>query len=403
MKPQTIPQTLAVGGTSVGAAADTMPVLVLPPEQVEAEGGAWTVRRAWPGAKGELILELLREGTVRAARMRRGRIELWEPGRDPKLDALRPAAAHGRVISHRPGKRAVVRSADGSRYIKVVRPGRAPDILRGIGRARAFEGRFRMPRVLAGDDATVVFEALTGRSMHEPCAFTPAEWYRAWADVLGAWEETVRALPGTGTSAGGPEDPILAEDDAGSTGAAYPAQPVDVPVHGPAEEAAVLRRWTALAAPVVAGGDGQSTAGADGPEAGWKRFETAVERTAHRLMQLAVHRWAPAHRDLHDKQLLWDPELGPGLLDVDTACLADPALDLANLRAHALWRRRQGLWTAEDADVVLAQVDTTAARLGVLSGALAVYQEATLLRLGCVYAFRPAWAGQAAELRAELS
>src|SRR5699024_11859136 len=86
---------------------------------------------------------------------------------------------------------------------------------------------------------------------------------------------------------------------------------------------------------------------------------------------------ARVHRDLHDKQVLWQPDAPPGLLDVDTATLGDPALDVANLRAHATWRELQGLWSAEQSAVVREEVDRTALRLGIPPRELAAYASCT--------------------------
>src|SRR5699024_11799649 len=66
------------------------------------------------------------------------------------------------VVSHRPGKRAVVRTRedDGTvRYVKIVRPGRARRLLEAIDRAEDFTGPFRTARVLAADEDTVTFRS----------------------------------------------------------------------------------------------------------------------------------------------------------------------------------------------------------------------------------------------------
>src|SRR5699024_3308901 len=124
-----------------------------------------------------------------------------------------------------------------------------------------------------------------------------------------------------------------------------------------------------------------------------------VEHLAEQLANLPEERLRPAHRDLHDKQLLWSEQSGPGLLDVDTACLADPALDLGNLRAHTLLRRLQGVWPPSRAETVAFCVDETAQRIGAPLPTVAVYEQAALLRLGFVYAVRPQYAAVAAQLR----
>lgn len=100
------------------------------------------------------------------------------------------------------------------------------------------------------------------------------------------------------------------------------------------------------------------------------------------------------HRDLHDKQIMWDPVSGPGLLDVDTACRGERALDLGNLRAHARWRIEQGLWTSAEAAVVIDEIARVASAVGIDPARVSAYEQATLIRLACVYAFRPAWSNR---------
>ena len=82
---------------------------------------------------------------------------------------------------------------------------------------------------------------------------------------------------------------------------------------------------------------------------------------------------------------------GPGLLDVDTACLGERALDLGNLRAHARWRTEQGLWTPAEAAAVINEIARVASVAGIEPGRVSVFERATLIRLACVYAFRPRW------------
>src|SRR5699024_2461295 len=92
-----------------------------------------------------------------------------------------------------------------------------------------------------------------------------------------------------------------------------------------------------------------------------------VERVARRLeAQAGPSRLVPTHRDLHDKQLLWDGA-ALGVLDLDTACLAAPELDPANLAVHADLRAAQGLWSREAA----ATVADTAWRVAVGAGSAA--------------------------------
>ncbi len=98
----------------------------------------------------------------------------------------------------------------------------------------------------------------------------------------------------------------------------------------------------------------------------------------------------PAHRDLHDKQLLAGDGASIGLLDFDTLTLAEPALDLANLRVHLLLRRDQGRWSPARTGVALAAVDRVLDGSGVDPERTRAYAAATALRLACVHAYRPA-------------
>ena len=98
----------------------------------------------------------------------------------------------------------------------------------------------------------------------------------------------------------------------------------------------------------------------------------------------------PTHRDLHDKQLLWDGT-ALGVLDLDTACVADPALDPANLAVHADLRRVQGVWSPPAAHAVELSAEAVARVAGVDDARWGTAQLATVVRLACVYAFRPAW------------
>jgi aminoglycoside phosphotransferase (APT) family kinase protein len=365
---------------TAGNAAPGGPTPVLGPPQsaeipalVHDGSETWHVERAWPDDGRGRPLELRGPGPegemLRGARMDAltGVITLQALGGDPRLPGLaRTLSAHpgARIVSLRPGKRAVVRIDEGgrpARFVKIVRPGRAARLLDAIDRAHAFDGPFRTPQVLAADEDTVTFAALAGTTLHEPLSLRDGTWRRAWQEVLEAWADSC-------TRAG--------------------AAPPDVPVHGPEAEAEVLRQWRDRAADVDPGG-------AEGRE-------RAVEAALRSLAAVpAPTRPALLHRDLHDKQILHLPGERPGLLDVDTACWGDPALDLGNLRAHARWRELQGLWSAGHAAELRALIDETARSSGISPEALAAYECSTLARLTCVYALRPRWRAHARTLSAE--
>jgi aminoglycoside phosphotransferase (APT) family kinase protein len=102
---------------------------------------------------------------------------------------------------------------------------------------------------------------------------------------------------------------------------------------------------------------------------------------------------APAHRDLHDKQIFLDGGPSIGLLDFDTLAAAEPALDVANLLVHLELRALQGEcdpdWARRMAEGLLEGYGTKWPGKDRLSA----YADATRVRLACVYAFRPRWGG----------
>ncbi len=279
---------------------------------------------------------------------------------DPALPALDELMSIGaELVSHKRGRRAVVRmqTGSGTQFIKVVRPGKAAKILDGIRRAEPFNGPFRTPEVLQSTDSTVTFAELTGLSLHSPEQLSQDQWVQAWTQVAASLAQVIRT--------GLPQD-----------------QPAPL-VHSAEAEVRVLRQWFQRSAEQL-------------PQAA--RTQQQLTKLASQLEQISTPRMSPTHRDLHDKQLLWSAVAGPGLLDVDTACAADPALDLGNLRAHALLRRLQGLWSAAEAETVQFSLDHCAEETSVPRESVAVYERAALLRLSMVYALRPQHSTVAEEL-----
>ncbi|MCF2571738.1 phosphotransferase [Brevibacterium sp. UCMA 11754] len=346
------------------------------PDVVTIDGETWAVRRAWPASRNRIAIEAKRNSAIRAGFLSDGQsgidghvdtdghVDMLEEGRDPKLPGLERllAAAGNQLISHRPGKRAVIRLADG-RFAKCVRPSRAAGIVAGQDRAEDFRNGFALPNVLSADGSTVVLSALPGVELHDPQRLG-AHWSRAWTDALDAWAlaagETVTPMP----------------------------------VHSADSEVQVLEEWRdraheflgpqraeidSLIADVRADLLDVGAASAGEKNAG---EENAGERN-----------WGPIHRDLHDKQIMWDPVAGPGLLDVDTACLGERELDLGNLRAHARWRTQQGIWTPDYAEVVIREISRVTSASGLDPRRVRTYERSALVRLACVYAFRPRWSG----------
>ncbi|WP_169253293.1 phosphotransferase [Brevibacterium sp. 'Marine'] len=340
------------------------------PDAVTIGGQDWNVRRAWPAGDSRIAWEASLPGQgIRVGYLDEHGVRVLDAGRDPKLPGLaRLLADGGRLVSHRPGKRAVVRLPDGS-FAKCVRDGKASDVIAGQRRAIGFLPGFALPQVLSSDSSTVVLSVVPGVELHDP-ARLGAEWSRAWAESLDAWAQA-EAHP-TSTVA-----------------AAAPEMPTAMPFHGAADEVEVLRTWRERARPLL-------------ETARSVRGETLLADVDELITEVTISLddgTASArdgsigliHRDLHDKQIMWDPISGPGLLDVDTASRGERALDLGNLRAHARWRTEQGLWTPAEAAVVIDEIALVVPASGIDPARVSVYERATLIRLACVYAFRPAW------------
>ncbi|GEO94950.1 phosphotransferase [Kocuria turfanensis] len=358
--PQAVPILPGPAARTVPARTGTHPVRV--PETVPgADGRPLRVRRAWPTGRSRLVLELEDEqGRVRAGTTGPGAsgltaVQVLPHGEDPRLPGLAVAvAAGGRVVVHRHGRRAVLAAPD--RFVKVLAPGRAGQVaelsgrLHGLGTAAGLA----VPEVLARTEHRVEFSVLPGRSLHELGAAGETDAYRAaWTQWAQRWPDLATAVPGAGL----------------------------LPQHTAEDEAHMLARW------------------ADRLDAfpGLLRAPRgAVARLAHRIGEELTT--APAgrraravlHRDLHDKQLLFDG-VRLGLLDFDTAALGEPELDLANLSVHLELRAAQGLLDAPLQAAGQEAVTVVAVRLGAEPARLAVHADATRLRLACLYAFRPRW------------
>ena len=354
------------------------------PSTVRIEGAEARVRRAWPAKKGRIAFEAIVDGGLRAGYLDGvsppgvHQVTMLPAGHDPELPGLARLLREGaaRVVSHRPGRRAVVALADGT-FAKCVRAGRAAAILAGQDRAAAFAAGFTLPTVLDSDDSTVRLSRVPGLDLHDPAGLGE-DWARAWTACLDAWVRAGSAPDG---------------------GSFAP----DAPEHTAADEARVLEDWRDRADDHL----GALTAGLDpllAAVTGELRANAGTVSTSagdHVSSVFGGRRpgtWGPLHRDLHDKQLMWDAEAGPGLLDVDTACAGERELDLGNLRAHARWRREQGIWTQHQTDVVLTAIADAALAGGCDLARVRLYERSALLRLVCVYAFRPQWSGRTGAL-----
>jgi hypothetical protein len=101
-----------------------------------------------------------------------------------------------------------------------------------------------------------------------------------------------------------------------------------------------------------------------------------------------------AHRDLHDRQFIVSGKTIT-LLDFDLLCIADVALDAANLLAHMKLRTMQGnqgsgVSGLSDCSEVFLQALGRQDEAG-FEQRLLFYQASTFFRLALLYALRPRW------------
>lgn len=351
-----VPWPARADGAQVGVVGWLEPVL----DDLAGDGRPLHWRRAWPGAEpGCLVVEVTDPaGRVLAVLSTPSGARVVED--DPRLPALRDVRAGGaRVVAHRAGKRAVLALPGDPvpAFVKVASPratARAVDRLHAVTALLAgTPGAPRLPVLQhTGDPArgVLVVEPMPGRPLAELVrAGDPAAACEAAARV-GEVLAALAAVPNPGR--GG------------------------LPRHTPGDEADVLSRSVedAVAYGAVRGDLS-------------RRLHAEADSAAAALRALPPVGGVLAHRDLHDGQVLLDGR-SVGVLDWDTAAVADPAQDLANLLAHLDLAHLEGAAGAAAAVTGLARtappVDTWRVQ---------VMRWATRLRLAAVHAFRPAAPG----------
>lgn len=343
------------------SAPSSAPPVRVPEAVTDADGSQLRVCRAWPTGTGRLALELADDqGRVRAGEAMPGPDRSWTVhvlpyGEDPRLPGLAAAVAdNGRVVVHRHHRRAVVETRD--RYVKYLARGRAVRVaeLSAALHGQGLAAGFAVPVVLGHTEDRVEFSVLPGRSLHELGAKGHADDYRA---ACGHW---AKLWPVLATTVPGDEQ---------------------LPEHTAEDEARTLSRWA-----------GRLEAFPGLLDAHPGVVDHLARRIGEDLVALPGRRRARTvlHRDLHDKQLLFNGEQ-LGLLDFDTAAHGEPELDLANLTVHLELRVAQGLLDPSLQAAGHEAVAAVAETLEADPARLAVYAEATRLRLACLYAFRPRW------------
>ncbi|TDT34351.1 phosphotransferase [Naumannella halotolerans] len=327
----------------------------VPAEVIDA-GQRIEVERAWPGRGKLTFAGSDPRGRVRAGSVdRQGQVKLLAHAVDPKLPGLSELAAHGRLVAHRPGKRAVIAVESG--FVKLTRSPVAPVVERAErGERIAAAAGLAAAAVLEHGEDRVRFSVVPGTDAHHLGGVATARSWRSWWGDFGeAWVDF----------AGAPTDGL--------------------PLHDAEAELAVVQRWV----------DRAIDFGAVDPVLARRGLAALAP-----VLLAAAGPVGVSHRDLHDKQVMF-ADAGVGILDFDTLAWGELALDQANLIEHAQLRRRQGRWSPQAAAVVERTGFDLAERLQVPAPRLAAYRWATRLRLGCVYAFRPPWRELAAQLLAE--
>jgi hypothetical protein len=154
-------------------------------------------------------------------------------------------------------------------------------------------------------------------------------------------------------------------------------------VYGVADELQLIHGWTTLVADIY-------------PQLAMSLH--ACEQALRSARPEAVPARALVHRDFYDKQILLG-DSGIALLDLDTACRGDPEIDLANFGAHLRLRGLQ--WGQRETCEWIEECFLRAYPGRVATDRVVWYRRAALLRLACVYAFRPHWHHLAPQLIAE--
>lgn len=315
-----------------------------------------SVRRGWPAKNGAIVFEQFdANGRIRAGRINAdGTVDYTDFATDKKLPELAGAFEPGSatitdsagtgntpdLLVHRFNKRAVVHH--GEAVTKYVRPGKAAAIaqasteIRGVCRPLGIGAA----QVTDQTDGSITFSVLPGNTLHE----LGDRGMAGWETFFELWGGFMEGRAGVGN---------------------YSAE----------QETATLAQWINHAQTYAAHPRIAELKEAAGQVAG----ELAVRPDATRSL---------LHRDLHDKQLLWDGST-LSVLDLDTAAYGEGALDLGNLLAHVHLRQLQGVVSEGLSTRLDAMLRDFADTHGVSERRLATYARATAIRLACLYAFRP--------------
>ena len=285
---------------------------------------------------------------------RGGHAILLQPyGEDRKLRGLAAALVgdETEIVSHRPERRAVLRrrETDGEAYLKFTSPSSAQRILTAHEWLSEQNVRgFEHPQLILSD----VTEGVT--ICHSIQGVNAASL--SIAELIEHTPKIARALRGLHRL----------------------SAPSRVSTHDGNAEAQVLERWHAMASsynPVF--GD----------------CLRDLVATCSEDLRSCPSQSNALHRDFFDKQVIITDSHQVAIIDFDTLAKGDPSLDVANYLAHIQLRCVQRQWPAAAAS------DLQTSFLASYSGErnttdtdrIRTYVHSALLRLACVYSFRPPW------------
>ena len=296
------------------------------------------VRRAWPAPGNTIVFETLDEyQRIRAGKIDAdGTVTINAYATDGQLPTV--AGATGDIVVHRLGRRAVeMRSRSVRKHLRASKVASAFGAAQLASRAARRCG-LHVPPVIAVGQTYIDFEMRPGTSL-------------AGTDCPeSAWEAFYATWPG------------------------FAASTVEAATHDGTDEARVLATWVDHAR------THNTLEAITDIAANTKTVAAVLTRTGDHLVT--------AHRDLHEKQMLWDGR-HLSLLDGDTIARSEAALDLGNLAAHLELAAISGHIPTTTVNHRLGKLRDLAHTMHVSDRRLEAYTQAARLRTACVHSFRP--------------
>jgi len=277
-------------------------------------------------------------------------------------DVLRANESAGKVraqiLGHRLGKRCTVRFA-----FKVSQDGSSGRVRRSV------IGKFYKKRSLLAVQTAVTMAWLRENGFHASSPIRVPNHFRVSRD----WQtQIMEDVPGSALCELSAGEYRNGAGLAGEALAKLHTCPVRVSgCHSVDDELAVVTRWVKLVGEL--GSDLAPAA-----DRARRRVVSALElcRTATRRL---------VHRDFYDRQVLIDGQR-VAVIDFDTLCHADPAIDVGNFLAHLELARARGECRASGADEAFL-AGYGAERAAGMGARIEAYSKSALLRLACMVSF----------------